>query len=126
MDDLALPQRPQSGDRADVELIVFAPKMICHGAKAGAIVGPALHAEGIVDDAIDPRPLVPCKAASETDRGRSAREAICSADELVPGAAELDFIETAVTSGYRITFKNQGALEEIGMMCGQPVQFPDL
>lgn len=62
-------QRRQSGHRTDVERIVVAPELIHHRTEAGAIVGPALYAEGIVDDAVDPRPLVPGEAASETDCG---------------------------------------------------------
>lgn len=82
-------------------------------------IGPATqNAEVVIDDAVHPRPLVPREAAPETDGGVRTGEAVGIAGQFLPGRAELDLIEAAVSSCQGVALKEKSALEQVRMRGG--------
>src|SRR3546814_16694024 len=54
------------------------------------------------------------------------RSAIDRADEIFPGGPELHLAEAAMPSCQRVALQDEGTLEKIGIMGGQPVELPNL
>ena len=88
-----------------VERIIVRTQPLRLREKVGAINVRSFDAEGLIDNAVDPRPLVPREIPAETDSGRGTRKTVSILHDPIPRGTKLNVIEPAVPPGERVSFK---------------------